>query len=267
MSTLTTTADSARVHPSLLRIYRLEAKLEFLKLLRMPAFAIPTITFPVLFYVFFGISFGSKIGGPISMATYLLATYGAFGVIGASLFGFGVGVAIERGQGWMLLKRASPMPVGAYFAAKIFMSLVFSGTILGLLYSLGAAFGNVELTATSWATMAAIHLAGTLPFCAMGLAIGYFAGPNSAPAIVNVLYLPMAFLSGLWVPIQGLPEILQKTAVALPPYHFAQLALKVLGADMGQPTVYHVTYLAVFTIVCLALARWGYRRDEDKTYG
>ena len=67
------------------------------------------------------------------MSTYLVATYGCFGVIGAAFFGFGVGVATERGQGWMLAKRVSPMPIGAYFAAKIFMSLVFGSIIVAAL--------------------------------------------------------------------------------------------------------------------------------------
>ncbi len=267
MPTLTAAASPHAGQPSLPRIYLLEARLEFLKLLRMPVFAIPTIAFPVLFYVFFGLFFGARAGGAGPMATYLLATYGAFGVIGVSLFGFGVGVAVERGQGWMLLKRASPMPAGAYFAAKVFMSLLFGGVILTLLYALGAAFGGVQLSAAGWATLGLVHLLGALPFCAMGLAIGYFVGPNAAPAIVNLIYLPLSFTSGLWVPIQILPDFLQRAAVALPPYHFAQLALKVIGADMGGSTAVHVAYLAVFTVVCLALARLGYRRDEDKTYG
>jgi ABC-2 type transport system permease protein len=94
---MTTSAAVATQERSLARIYTLEAKYEFLKLLRMPAYAIPAIAFPLLFYVFFGITFGGgRAAGPVSMSTYLLATYGAFGVIGASLFGFGVGVAIER---------------------------------------------------------------------------------------------------------------------------------------------------------------------------
>jgi len=264
MSTLTSTAPPLE-RPNLLRIYSLEARLEFLKLLRMPAYAIPTLAFPVLFYVFFGLTM--KTGGAFSMATYLLATYGAFGVIGASLFGFGVGVAIERGQGWMLLKRASPMPPGAYFAAKIAMSLLFGSVIIAMLYTLGATVGGVDLPAASWARMAATHILGSLPFCAMGLAIGYFAGPNSAPAIVNVIYLPMSFGSGLWLPIQILPEFVQKIALALPPYHLAQLALKVIGADSGGSTAGHVAYLCVFTLICLALARLGYRRDQDQTWG
>jgi len=266
MTPMSLTAElPAPDRPSLARIYLLEAKLEFLKLWRMPAFAVPTLAFPVLFYAFFGLTF--KAPGSFSMATYLVATYGAFGVIGASLFGFGVGVAVERGQGWMLLKRASPMPPGAYFAAKIAMSMLFGSLIITMLYLLGALFGGVELSVGGWALLAAVHVLGALPFCAMGLALGYFAGPNSAPAIVNVIYLPMAFLSGLWIPIQVLPELVQTIARFLPAYHFGQLALKVISADQGQPVAEHLGYLAGLTLVSLFLARVGLRRDQDQTYG
>ena len=253
---------------SLPRIYLLEARYELLKALRLPAFAIPSIAFPVLFYAFFGLSFGGgRAAGPVSMATYLLATYGAFGVIGAALFGFGVGVAVERGQGWMLLKRASPMPPSAYFTAKIFMALVFGGVIVGLLYALGALFGGVELTARQWLGLALVHVSGALPFCALGLALGYWAGPNSAPAIVNLIYLPMAFASGLWIPLPALPAFFQTLAPWLPAYHYAQLALGVIGSDAGQPPARHLVYLACFTALCLSAAWLGYRRDEDRTYG
>jgi ABC-2 type transport system permease protein len=253
---------------SLATAYRKEAKYEFLKLLRLPAFAVPALTFPTLFYVLFAVSFGTgRTAGPVSLPTYMLATYGPFGVIGAALFGFGVGVATERGQGWMLLKRASPMPPGAYFAAKIAMSLLFGALITALLFTLGATLGHVSMPAATWAALAAVLLAGVLPFCAFGLAIGYFAGPNSAPAVVNLLYLPLAFASGLWIPLPALPKFFQTLAPWLPPYHYAQLALKVIGADVGRPIWVHATYLAGFTLVCLGLARIGFRRDEDKTYG
>lgn len=252
----------------LARIFRLEAKYELLKLLRMPAYAVPTLAFPVMFYVLFGLSFGTgRTAGPVPIATYLLATYGAFGVIGAALFGFGVGVAVERGQGWMLVKRASPMPVAAYFWAKMAMSLLFSLAIVGLLFALGALFGGVELPPARWLSLAAVLVAGAVPFCAFGLAVGYFAGPNSAVAIVNLLYLPMAFASGLWIPVMALPELVQRIAPFLPAYHFAQLALATIGASQGGPVVGHLAYLVGFTAVFLLLAGVGYRRDEDKTYG
>ena len=80
--------------PKLLRIYVMEAKCEILRVLRSPGFTIPSLIFPIMFYTFFGIIFTM---GP-KMPTYLLATYGTFGVIGPALFSFGVGIAIERGH-------------------------------------------------------------------------------------------------------------------------------------------------------------------------
>lgn len=250
------------------RVYALEAKYEFLKLVRIPAFAIPSVTFPVMFYVLFGLAFGSGRGaGGVSMATYLIATYGAFGVIGSGLFGFGAGVAIERGQGWMLLKRATPMPPAAYFFAKLVVCLIFGAVIVLLLSTIGVAFGGVRLAPMTWARLAVTLVIGAIPFCAMGLAIGYFAGPNSAPPIVNLLYLPMAFASGLWIPIEVLPNVIRSIAPFVPAYHLGQLALSALGADRGAPVWSHVATLGGFTCLFLALALWGYRNDEGKTYG
>jgi len=251
----------------LLRIYALEARYEFLKVLRLPAYAIPTLAFPTLFYAMFSFAFGGQSLGGASMSAYMLATYGTFGVIGAALFGFGVGIAIERGQGWLLLKRASPMPAGAYFAAKVAMALLFAGIIVGSLFALGALMQGVRLPAGTWLSLGAILVSGAMPFCAMGLAFGTWCGPNSAPAVVNLVYLPMAFGSGLWVPVQVLPGLLKDLAPWLPPYHLAQLALKTLGADMGRPAAGHVAALAAVTAISLAAAWAGYRRDEGKTYG
>ena len=59
-------APAARWSP--LRCYALEAKYEFLKVLRMPAYAIPSITFPVMFYVLFGLAFGNGQAGGVTMA-------------------------------------------------------------------------------------------------------------------------------------------------------------------------------------------------------
>ena len=56
------------------RVYLLETKYELIKLLRLPAFLIPTLGFPLMFYVLFGLLMGGSSGGRAS--TYLLATYG-----------------------------------------------------------------------------------------------------------------------------------------------------------------------------------------------
>lgn len=249
------------------KLYWLEAKYEFLKSIRLPVFALSTVLFPTMFYIFFGLTFGQNQFGPINAATYYLVSYGTFGVIGAALFGFGAGIASERGQGWMRLKRASPMPPLAYFMAKLFMSACFSSIIFLLLWTLGFAFGEVRLSFAQFFSLWGILVFGTLPFAAMGLALGYAVGPNSAPAVVNLIYLPMAFASGLWLPLEALPSFIKGIAPFLAPYHLMQLALSVIGADRGESTLGHLGVLAIYTLILLVLATFLYRKDEGQTFG
>jgi len=250
------------------RVYALEAWYEFVKVLRLPGYSIPTLAFPAMFYMIFGLSFGAgKAAGNTTLATYLIATYGAFGVIGAALFAFGIGVAIERGQGWMLLKRATPMPPLAYFAAKLSISLLFSAVIVVILSTLGVGFGGVSMPIATWLKLSGILVAGAVPFSAFGLLLGFLAGPNSAAPIANIIYLPMCFASGLWVPVEVLPRALQKITPLLPPYHLGQLALGTFGAGRGESALGHVAVLTGFTVLCLAGAYSAFLRDEGKSYG
>ena len=115
--------------------------------------------------------------------------------------------------------------------------------------------------------MAAIQIVGALPFCAAGLAIGFWAGPNSAPGVVNLIYLPMAFASGLWIPFEMLPPVVRAVSPFLPPFHLAQLSLAAIGSGSGGSPFVHVLALALTTVICLGLAVVAYKRDEGKTWG
>src|SRR5258708_3842277 len=260
-STVINSAASVR-QPNVLTIYFKEAKYEFLKNLRYPMYSVYTMLFPVMFYVLFGLVMGKQMIGGVRTTVYLLAAYGTFGVMGASLFGTAASLASERRLGWLQVKRASPMPPSAYFLAKVVMSLIFSAIVILLLFLLGVTFGGVHLQVSTMAKLALTLIAGSLPFCAMGLAIGYFAEPNSAPAVINIFYLPMSFCSGLWMPFMFLPKFIQQIAVFLPPYHLSQLALNLIGAGQGGPSQGHWEALAGFAMLCLCIARWGHQPDH-----
>jgi ABC-2 type transport system permease protein len=271
MSTVAIGAPSRSMDRTLkhtLAIYLKEAKYEFLKNLRLRIYTVSTISFPVMFYILFGLVLNrnADVSGT-SVPAYLLATYGTFGIMGASLFGTAAGLAAERGLGWLQVKRASPMPPPAYFAAKVVMSMIFSAIVVSLLLLLGLTLGRVQLPLATVLKLVGTLVLGSLPFCAMGLAIGYFAGPNSAPAAINLIYLPLSFCSGLWVPFMFLPKILREIGLFLPPYHLSQLALGLVGARPPESNVTHWEVLAGFTLICLGVARIGFQRDEGKNYG
>lgn len=245
--------------PSPWRIHALEAWYQFLGVLRTPAFAIPSLAFPVVFYVLFAILLPGK-WGEYEKSAYLLATYGAFGVIGPALFGFGVGLAIERERGWLELKRVSPMPAFAYFLAKIAMSLVFGLAVVCLLSIAAIGFGGVRIDPLVWLQLVAVLLLGTAPFCALGLLVGTLVKGQAAVAIVNLIYLPMSVLSGLWMPLFAFPAVIQKLAVIWPAYHLAQMALGVIGQIRGVNYLLHAGVLTITTAVLLVVAAYRLRR-------
>ncbi len=258
---------SPRNQRSIAFVYWKEVKYEFLKNLRLRAYSFSTIGFPTMFYILFGLILGSATIQGVRTPAYMIATYGAFGVMGTSLFGTAAGLAAERGLGWLQVKRASPMPPAAYFVGKVVMSMIFSAAVVSVLLLLGITFGKVTMAPFQVLRLFALLIAGSLPFCAMGLALGYFMGPNSAPATINMIYLPMSFCSGLWVPIMFLPKFLRQAAHVLPPYHLAQLALRLVGGGDDTSGWQHWEFLIGFTLVCLAVAYYGFRRDEGKMYG
>lgn len=238
-----------------------EARAELLNVWRTPAFVLPTLLFPAMFYVFFGLVF--TFGGGTHLPTWLLATYGVFGIMAPALFGFGVGLATEKGRGWLRLKRAAPLPPLVPLAARLSMAMLFAFLVFVILAILGALFGEVRLPRADWAWLAVTLTAGSIPFCALGLAGGLWLSPQAAPAVINLIYLPLAFLSGLWIPASLFPSWLQSVARFLPPYHLAAIALDVVGAQPAAGLFIHVAALGVYTAVFLGVAAFGWRRMQE----
>ena len=246
------------------QILQLETQTELLKTLRSPGFVIPSLAFPLMFYVFFGLLFNATGGQSGQAAKYMMATYAVFGAIGPALFSFGADVATDKDKGILSLKRVSPMPISSYFVARIITAMLFALVIILSLFFLGALFGQVVMFRSQWISTLIIVLFGTLPFCAIGLYIGLSVSAKAAPAVVNLIYLPMAFLSGLWVPIQLFPSRLELAANIFPAYHLAQLALAIQGNGLGAPWYLHAGILAAYTVVFLGLSIKQFKAIDNR---
>ncbi len=233
-------------------LYLREARFEFLRVLRTPAFSVPTLVFAPMFYLLFGVLLNR---GNAGAASYLMVTYSVFGVMGPGLFGFGVGLAMDRERGLLTLKRVQPVPASAVLLAKVGMSMIFAACIGAMLLTLGITLGGVDMDASQIAWLLCVDVLGVMPFCALGLLIGTLVNGSAAPAVVNLIYMPMALLSGLWLPLRMLPDMVEKIAPLWPAWHLGQLGLKIVGQDSGRPVAMHLAALSGFTAICLLLAQ------------
>jgi ABC-2 type transport system permease protein len=246
-----------------LRILGKETKYEFLKLLRNKSFSLAVIGFPVMFYLLFGVANRGASNGNIHVAKYMLGGYACFGLVGAALFGIGVGLANERAAGWLELKRASPMPPLAYLFAKCATAVAFGLIIVAILSALAVTTGGVSLSVLELVKMAGVVAIGAVSFASMGLLLAQIVPANAAPAIVNLIYLPMSFLSGLWMPLKYLPHWVQRIGMTLPTYHLSQLMFRIFGYDDGSAMVGHWIGLAGFTMVMLGVSWLIFNRTQQ----
>jgi ABC-2 type transport system permease protein len=259
-------AASTRSFAHTLRIFFTEIRYEILRALRTRAYSLAAIGFPVMFYCLFGLLLNrNETIGSVSVAKYLLGGYAVFGSLGAAIFGIGVGVALDRSAGWLDLKHASPMPPLAYIFSKCSMAIMFSFIIVCVLTTLGVAFGHVHITAIEFLRIATIAALGAVPFSCLGLAMAFTVPPAAAGGIANLVYLPMSFLSGLWVPLQFLPKILQQIAPLFPTYHLAQMMYGALGAPSKGTLAAHLTGLASFTVLMIGVTWIAIHRREQSS--
>ena len=215
----------------MLRAYLMEAKYEMLSALRTPAFAIPFLAIPPAIYLLFGVLIAGSAGGESefgpAIADYLFSGFGAIGVIMPGIFS-GVGLALERDGNLLKLRRALPLPPGAAIIAKVLMSMGVAAIAVTLVAVAALAAGKITLSVPQvlivWATL----IVGTIPFCAIGLAIGAYTSGRAAPAYGNLVFLPMMWLSGLFIP---LPDTLERWVVVWPAFHLDQLALNLAGVE------------------------------------
>jgi ABC-2 type transport system permease protein len=244
----------ARRAPAPLRIFLLEAHSEFLRLLRAPAFVVPTIAFPLLFYVLFGVLLGPVHSDP-EAARRALASFVVLGTMAPGLFAIGVTLALDRENGLLELKRALPMPRGAYLAAKIAMAMLFAVIVSLLLMTTAAVVAKVVLTLADWGLLFVLAVLGVVPFCAIGLLVGALTRFSAAAAILNLIYLPMSFLSGLWVPLSLLPRVFAQLAPLWPSWHLTRIAFAAIGTGDSTGIAGHLLCLAAVTAACVGAAR------------
>ena len=196
----------------------------------------------------------------MSVGAYLLASFAAYAVGSVMVYGFRDRRGDRARHEVDLLMRATPLPPGIAILAKVLNALAFSLLSVVVLIIYGVIVGGVRQDLTVWINVTVRLLAGSLPFIALGFAIGYSSGPNAAPALANLIYLPLSFASGLFMPLNQLPGFVQRIAPYLPSYHYGQLAWSAVGAP-SEPLLQSLAWLAGYTVLFMALTMRAYRRE------
>ena len=250
------------------RMLLMQTRARLLSQLRTPAFSVLSLGLPVMFFALFNAIFGGqRQPGGISAGEYILISYATYAVANVMVFNFGIGVANERGRKLDLLQRAMPLPPAVAALAQVVTAMIFALIALAILFAYAYLVGGIRLGAGTWLDLLWRLVVGSFPMIGLGMAIGYAVNANTAPAVVNLIYLPMTFLSGIFIPFSVLPKVVQDIGQVLPMYHYAQLGWNVLGNGAAmESTGTALLWVAGWSLVLLGAAFRVYRLDESRKF-
>mgnify|MGYP000855156405 CR=1 FL=1 len=203
----------------MIRILKSELGLTLRILFRQPGFWVPTVLFPAMLYSFFGASMAS--GG---QGAYAMASFAVYAVVGVGFYQFGVTVAQDRENPFTVWQRTLPGNAAMPWVARVVASLIFVMVAVGLVLIAAWLIGGVTVSGAAYTRLAGACAMAAVPATLMGTALGSVASSRAAVPLANLIFLPLSYLGGLWVPPIALPSGINALSVWTPTRAMGEIA-------------------------------------------
>jgi ABC-2 type transport system permease protein len=197
------------------RLFRHQVKWEQRVFWRSRESAVFVFLFPILLFTLLTAVYNGHIyGHPASWA--LLAGMIAYGAANTAFAGLAITLVSRREVGILKRIRATPLPPAVYLTA-VLCSITFVFAIqVASLFVLGRVLKSTPWPSHLVSLVLTLAL-GAAAFAALGLAItGFIRSLEGSSAVLNVIVLPMAFLTGSFGPTRHYPKVLRAIGDVLP---------------------------------------------------
>ena len=190
-----------------------------------------TFALPIVFFILLGSVYGDDEIDGIRGSNYLLAGILGYGVSATAFAGLAIMTVIRREEGVLKRLRGTPLPPSAFIVAVIASTILVYAIEAVSLVVLGRLLFDIPFP-DRWLSLVLTLLLGGLAFAALGLGLtGVIRSAEGSSAVVNAIYLPMAFLSGAFVSPHEYPHFLEVIAEVLPLTYFIRLMRDVVLRD------------------------------------
>lgn len=237
---------------------------------REPLAAFFTMAFPLMFLLLFGFIFGdASWQRGLSFAQFFTPSIAVFAAATATFTNLAIGMSISRDEGILKRARSTPIPPWIYMSGRILSSVWTAFVAIVIMFTFGWLLFDFVVLWENFPVALLVFAVGTATMSAMGLAVcALVKTGTSAPAVANAIILPMAFLSGIFVPLENAPRWLVVIGDILPLKPFAALFVRAftpaeaaeflkLGPVLGWERIAVMAgWCLLFLLLALRFFRW-----------
>ncbi len=226
--------------------------------------AVFVFVFPPLLYLLLGAVYDGEIDG-YPATDVLLAGLIGYGCANTAFGGLAITQVVRREAGFLKRLRATPLPMQTYLVAVVASTLLVFALQMLVTLALGIGLYGAK-GPERWGQLALLVVIGGGAFAAMGFgATALIRSAEGSSAVVNLVVLPMAFLSGAFGSTDGYPAFLRAVGDVLPLTYFIDLVDRAYLQDRtiwGDPTAFAVLGAWAAAGLLVAWRRFGWEPRE-----
>jgi len=206
-----------------MRLFLHQLRVEQLVYWRSREAAVFTFIFPLLLFVLLGSVYSGHIYG-VPAPEALLAALLGYGCAMVAFAGLAITLTLRREQAILKRLRATPLPPVVYVASVLMSTLLVFAAEVVVLFLLGRAVFGTPFPARVGSVILLVVL-GAVSFAAMGVGLsGLIRSGEGSSAVVNLIVLPMSFLTGAFGPTHHYPRFLRAIGDVLPLKYLVDLS-------------------------------------------
>lgn len=173
-----------------------------------------------------------------------------------------VGVALITWRDRNTLKRLSATPLQSWqlILSQVFAHIALSIAQVIVILTLGIALFNIQFAPEMALPMLLFTIAGAFSIISLGYAVGNFVKKEqSATSVVNLIALPMMFLSGSYFVVSP-PDFLKPLVEILPLTHLNRAFRQIMLSEAGLGSLWiSLALLVGFGVVLLTISARTFR--------
>jgi ABC-2 type transport system permease protein len=191
---------------------------------------------------------------------YLVPGILAMSILFLALFG---GLPLVQWREKQVLKRfgATPLRRSTLISSQVVYRLILAVLQTVIIVAVARLVFKVQMVG-DWLILFGVVLIGTLTFVSLGyLAVSRAKTTEGAMPIIQLIQFPMLFLSGIFFPVEMLPNFMRPILAAMPLTYLGDALRQIMvGATPLYPMSTDLAVMAAWLVVCLVLSirlfRW-----------